>query len=128
MGELLALTNLISNFSFCLDGTKQITCYIDSRSLIFLALAKNSNSKLIRMANQLTAYPLKIVHIRSKVNALADAYSRLMTLKEETDHPYIDKSFAAQFCEELVDLHAGFPISDNLLARLLTEQSPRNPT
>ena len=126
--ELLALTNLISNFSFCLDGTKQITCYIDSRSLIFLALAKNSNSKLIRMANQLTAYPLKIVHIRSKVNALADAYSRLMTLKEETDHPYIDKSFAAQFCEELVDLHAGFPISDNLLARLLTEQSPRNPT
>ena len=125
--ELLALSNLISTYSPVLDGAPQITCYIDSRSLIFLALAKNSSSKLVRMANQLTNYPLKIVHIRSKVNALADAYSRLMTLEEKETYPYIDKSFAQQFCDDLSELHPGFPISDELLSAFLTKQSPKNP-
>ena len=78
--ELYAMVDSIKRFEYYLAGT-EFEVFTDSKALLYLRKAKDSNPKLLRYSLALQGYDFTITHISSSENKIADILSR--TTNEE---------------------------------------------
>jgi hypothetical protein len=94
--EILAVTTGLANFDYLLRFAVKIHLFVDARSILYLRMCKNSSPMLVRFSLPLSNYPIEIQHINTKLNCLADVFSRCIP-----KNPAMDVNFTAKPMSEL---------------------------
>ena len=89
--EVLGVTTGLANFDYLLRFAVKIHLFVDARSILYLRMCKNSSPMLVRYSLTLSNYPIEIQHISTKLNCLADIFSRCLPKEPTTEIDYIAK-------------------------------------
>jgi hypothetical protein len=89
--EILGVTTGLANFDYLLRFAVKIHLFVDVRSILYLRMCKNSSPMLVRFSLTLSNYPIEIQHISTKLNCLADIFSRCLPKEPTSNIEYLAK-------------------------------------
>jgi hypothetical protein len=89
--EILGVTTGLANFDYLLRFAPKIHLFVDARSILYLRMCKNSSPMLVRFSLTLSNYPIEIQHISTKLNCLADIFSRCIPKDPTSEIEYLSK-------------------------------------
>jgi hypothetical protein len=89
--EILGVTTGLANFDYLLRFAVKIHLFVDARSILYLRMCKNSSPMLVRFSLTLSNYPIEIQHISTKLNCLADIFSRCLPQEPTSEMAYTAK-------------------------------------
>jgi hypothetical protein len=76
--ELIGFVYALKHYKFYLYGQKHFTVIVDNAALKYLLTMKNPNSKLLRMAMEISDYNFTVQHRAGKTHTNADSMSRFV--------------------------------------------------
>jgi hypothetical protein len=125
--ESLAVVYGLSIYSWYLMFATRTLIYTDSRSLVFLKLARQSSPILNRFAIYISNFSVEMRHIRGCDNYLADALSRNVKDEDSREKPqYLTEKQSHDIVDRLV-LTPGTFFSDKVVQKLLLGIVPELP-